>query len=106
LNALENLHHPLRRAHSEEYLMLSLELLQEIQATGDIFFPKNWLDANFLGYRSSTAVNTVNTFLEQRPEYNKQLRMKILQSTDTLFRANSMSLGDDKDPVRNAVDDN
>ena len=86
--------------------MLSLELLQEIQATGDIFFPKNWLDANFLSYRSSTAVNTVNSFLGQRPEYNKQLRMKILQSTDTLFRANSMSLGDDKDPVKNPVEEN
>jgi len=104
LSALENLHHPLRRAHSEEYLMLSLELLQEIQATGDIFFPKNWLDANFLSYRSSTAVNTVSSFLRQRPEYNKQLRMKILQSTDTLFRANSISLGDNKDPIENPAD--
>ena len=45
LDALENLHHPLRIAQSENYLLPSLELLEEIQTTGDIFFPSRWLDA-------------------------------------------------------------
>lgn len=97
LGALRNLHHPLRTDHSEQYLLLSLELLQEIQVTGDIFFPKRWLDATFANYRSSTAVHTVRTFLEKRPDYNDQLRMKILQSTDTLFRVNKISLADEKE---------
>ena len=88
LGALTNLHHPLRRAQSEKYLLPSLELLQEIQITGDIFFPTNWLDATFENHRSSTAVHTVNSFLAQRPDYNAQLRMKILQSADPMFRAN------------------
>ena len=38
-DALRNLHHPSRLAQSEKYLLPSLELLQEIQVTGDIFFP-------------------------------------------------------------------
>jgi len=91
LRALQNLHHPLRTGHSERYLLPSLALLQEIQVTGDIFFPKRWLDVTFANYRSSTAVHTVRSFLEARPDYNEQLRMKILQSTDMLFRANAIN---------------
>jgi len=90
LDALDNLHHPLRTADSEAYLLPSLELLTEIQVTGDIFFPKRWLDATLRNYRTSTAVATVRTFLEERPDYNRQLRMKILQSADMLFRANEL----------------
>ncbi|MDG2375106.1 MAG: hypothetical protein P8M18_02030, partial [Woeseiaceae bacterium] len=66
------------------------ELWTEIQVTGDIFFPKRWLDATLRNYRTSTAVITVRTFLEERPDYNHQLRMKILQSADMLFRANEL----------------
>ncbi len=87
LDALANLHHPVRTAASERYILPSLELLQEIQVTGDIFFPKRWLDETLRNYRSASAVTTVRTFLEERPDYNEQLRMKILQSADMLFRA-------------------
>jgi aminopeptidase N len=44
LEGLSYLHHPLRAPSSERYILPSLELLEEIQATGDIFFPKRWLD--------------------------------------------------------------
>ena len=91
LDALANLHHPLRIDESEEYLLPSLELLSEIQATGDIFFPKRWLDETLGNHRSSFAVLTVRNFLAERPEYNEQLRMKILQSAHQLFRANDLT---------------
>jgi aminopeptidase N len=94
LDALQNLHHPLRTEMSEHYLLPSLEILQEIQVTGDIFFPKRWLDATLGNYQSATAVRTVRNFLEERPEYNDQLRMKILQSADTLFRASVLAESD------------
>ena len=91
LDALANLHHPLRIAESEKYLLPSLELLSEIQATGDIFFPKRWLDETLGNHRSSSAVLTVRNFLKERPDYNDQLRMKILQSAHRLFRANELT---------------
>jgi aminopeptidase N len=94
LDALQNIHHPLRTDESEEYLLASLELLQEIQQTGDIFFPKRWLDVTLRNYRSGTAVHTVRTFLDERPDYNGQLRMKILQSADTMFRASTIAGAD------------
>lgn len=90
LAALNYLHHPLRAQQSEKYLIRSLEVLQEIQMTGDIFFPGRWLAANFKYYQSDSAVKTVRNFLAERPNYNKQLRMKILQETDPLFRANKI----------------
>lgn len=90
LSALEYLHHPLRKETSEKYLKKSLEILQEIQVTGDIFFPGRWLGASFRYYQSDTAVQTVKDFLNERPTYNYQLRLKILQETDQLMRANKM----------------
>ncbi len=91
VEALENLHHPLRIFQSEKYLLPSLELLEEIQSTGDIFFPSRWLDATLGNHRSSSAVATVNGFLASRPDYNAQLRAKILQAADPLFRANALT---------------
>ena len=93
LEALENLHHPLRIEASEPYIHPSLLLLEEIQVTGDIFFPKRWLDATLQNHRSATAVEQVRQFLRERPDYNQQLRMKILQSADMMYRANRLATG-------------
>ena len=87
LGALGYLHHPLRRAESEKYILPSLELLQEIQVTGDIFFPSRWLGSTLGNHISPDVVKTVRDFLKERPNYNEQLKMKILQSADMTFRA-------------------
>ena len=87
VTALGYLNHPLRADYSIKYLNESLELLQEIQLTGDIFFPKQWLDAVLGGYQSQEAANIVNQFLELNPNYPENLKGKILQSADFLFRA-------------------
>jgi aminopeptidase N len=90
LSGLNYLHHPLRAEQSEKYIQDSLEILQEIQMTGDIFFPGRWLSATLRYYQSDSAVETVRNFLNDRPDYNKQLKMKILQEADDLFRANKI----------------
>ena len=89
--ALGYLHHPLRQATSEKYLPASLELLQEIQRTGDIFFPYSWLQATLGSYQSATAAATVRAFLAAHPDYNPQLRAKLLQAADDLFRADKLA---------------
>ena len=53
LDGLDYLHHPLRAAASAKYVRPSLDLLWEIQKTGDIFFPKRWMDATLGGYRGA-----------------------------------------------------
>jgi len=87
LEALRYLHHPLRAKQSEKYILPSLEMLEEIQRTGDIFFPKRWLDATFSGHQSPTAAAIVRRFLADNPDLSPRLRAKVLQSADALFRA-------------------
>ena len=87
-SGLGALHHPLRSAHSRQFILPSLALVQEIQRTGDIFFPKGWLDSTLGGHNSVEAARIVRAFLEGlRPDYPARLRAKILQSADMLFRA-------------------
>jgi aminopeptidase N len=87
LDALGFLHHPLRAASSEHYIRPSLELLEEIQRTGDIFFPLGWLSATLGGHNTASAAATVQTFLDQRPDLPPRLRGKLLQAADPLFRS-------------------
>ncbi len=90
LAALGYLHHPLRVGTSEAYLHDSLALLEDIQRTGDIFFPARWTGVTLANYQSESAAKTVRDFLRERPDYNYQLKLKILQSADTLFRASKI----------------
>jgi aminopeptidase N len=62
-------------------------MLREIQRTGDIFFPKNWMDATLGGHNTRTATETVRNFLSSQKDYPIRLRRIILQSADELFRA-------------------
>ncbi len=88
LEGLGYLHHPLRAAASERYIGPSLDLLREIQRTGDIFFPKRWMDATLGGHASPAAAATVRTFLARLPaSYPPRLRMTIESAADQLFRA-------------------
>ncbi|MFK8041063.1 M1 family metallopeptidase [Congregibacter sp.] len=86
-DALRRLHDPTRLDHSAAYVLPSLELLEEIQVTGDIFFPSAWLNRSLGPHSAPSLASTVREFLENRPDYNPQLRMKILQAADPLFRA-------------------
>lgn len=86
-SALGYLHHPLRQQTSIHYLSNTLEVLQEIQKTGAIFFPDNWLRSTFSNYQAPEAFDIVNQFLLKNPDYNPILKNKILQATDNLKRA-------------------
>ncbi|QJD98383.1 aminopeptidase [Mucilaginibacter robiniae] len=88
--ALGYLHHPLRQSTSEKYLPESLNLLEEIQRTGDVFFPQSWLGAIFSNYQDQQAAQVVRSFLQTHPDYNPKLRDKLLQAADNLFRAQKL----------------
>jgi len=88
LEGLRYVHHPLREASSEKYIEPSLTMLREIQRTGDIFFPKRWMDATLGGHRSPAAAAIVRAFVDSLPpQYPLPLRRVILSSADDLFRA-------------------
>jgi len=88
LEGLRYLHHPLRASVAEKHIEPGLALLREIQRTGDIFFPKRWMDATLSGHQSPAAAATVRAFLDRLPpDYPDRLRKVILSSADDLFRA-------------------
>ncbi len=90
LSALYYLHHPLRQSTSVKYIPQSLALAEEIQKTGDIFFPQSWLSATLGSYQIPEAAQDVRTFLQAHPNYNPKLKGKILQAADNVFRAEKL----------------
>jgi aminopeptidase N len=88
LDAMRALNHPLRADASRKYIVPALGLVQEIQQTGDIFFPKRWADAALGGDRSAEAAAAVRSFIDGLPKnYPERLRWVLLSSADMLFRA-------------------
>jgi len=90
VDAVQYLHHRLRAGQSIHYIRPGLELLEEIQATGDIFFPRRWIGAILSGHQSPEAAAIVRQFLAERPEYPYRLRNKVLMAADLLFRVSAL----------------
>lgn len=84
--ALRYLNHALRDEYAVKYIYPALEALQEVQRTGDIFFPADWASALLSQHRSEAAYREVKRFLDERPGYPVLLKNKILQAADPLFR--------------------
>ena len=93
LGALTYLNHPLRQETSINYLKPSLELLDEIQKTGDIFFPKRWLSSTIGGYTSPEAYSIMKDFIAENPDLNPALLKKLLQASDDLRRVQLLQKG-------------
>ena len=85
--ALSNIHHPLRQKEGIKHFKSCLDVLKEIQLTGDIFFPKGWLSSSVGRYSSKEAFDILQGFFKENPNYNPILKMKLLQTTDNLSRA-------------------
>lgn len=88
--ALSNIHHPLRQNTAIKHLKSVLEKLEEVQLTGDIFFPKGWLSSSIGNYSSKEAYMVLDQFLEDNPNYSPILLKKLLQTTDNLKRAQNI----------------
>ena len=85
--ALNNIHHPLRQTSASKHLRPILGKLEEVQLTGDIFFPKRWLSSSLGNYSSIEAQNIVQEFINDNPNYKGSLINKLLQVSDDVFRA-------------------
>ncbi len=92
LDALYFLHHPAHPSQGKDLIKKSLEMTLEIQQTGDIFFPLNWLQATLQNYNDPEVARWVRDYLNNHPELPANLRLKVLQAADMIFR----STGKDK----------
>ncbi|MFO0282305.1 MAG: M1 family metallopeptidase [Acidobacteriota bacterium] len=84
LEGLALLFHPRRAAANEKFLAPALELLPEVQRTGDIFFPQRWAQVILESYRTLTAAALVRQVL---PSYNERLQRTLLVAADDLLWA-------------------
>ena len=69
-----------REPRNNQYVLSGLELLQEVQRTGDIFFPGYWVNALLGGHRSEEAKQTVEQFVKAHPDYPQKLKNKLLEA--------------------------
>jgi aminopeptidase N len=81
------MHHPLRHKTATKHLKRILEELEEVQLTGDIFFPKGWLASSIGNYSSKEPYDILQEFLSENANLKPSLRLKLLQTTDDLERA-------------------
>ena len=88
-SALSYLNHRTRQQEAVGYIRPALDILQEVQRTGDIFFPATWLRSLFSAHTSPEAKAEVDKFLSDNPGYPPMLTNKIKQQSDFLYRANS-----------------
>ncbi|WP_345142156.1 M1 family aminopeptidase [Flavobacterium ginsengiterrae] len=87
---LANVNHPLRQESAQKYIRFSLDLVDEIQRTGDIFFPKDWLDNTIGKYSSKYAFDEVQRFLKENPNFSPILKRKLFQAADLLYKAQNI----------------
>jgi aminopeptidase N len=85
-SALSYLNHRLIQERSLEYINPALNIIEQIQRTGDIFFPSNWLRALLGGHSSTAAKEIVAQFLIERGDLHPMLKLKVLQQSHHLNR--------------------
>lgn len=89
--ALSFMNHPLRQESAQKNLKLCLDLLEEVQRTGDIFLPKDWLNVTIGNYTSPYAFQVLQDYLKENPNLNPMLKRKLFQATDALYRAQKIN---------------
>ena len=85
LSALSLLCHYTRQDEAVRYIVPSLEALQEIQRTGDIFFPASWCKSLLSNQHGQEAKDIVDGYLESHPEMNPLLVTKVRQAEGYTF---------------------
>lgn len=84
--ALAYLNHPVRQKDAIAYIRPALEILPEVQKTGDIFFPTAWVRALLSGHTSVEAKAEVDHFFATYPDFPLMLSNKVKQQADHLYR--------------------
>ena len=74
------LNDPVREPWSNRYLEPGLDELEEIQRTGDIFFPGYWLSSLMEGHQSPEARETVVKWIDTHPQLAPALKNKLLEN--------------------------
>ncbi|MGL5272975.1 MAG: aminopeptidase, partial [Phocaeicola sp.] len=84
--ALTHLNNKVWKEGTIDYIRPGLEVMKEVQRTGDIFFPTAWARALLSGHHSVEAKKEVEAFFSDHAHYPTMLGTKIKQQADHLYR--------------------
>lgn len=84
-SVLRLLNDRVREPQSNRYLKPGLDVLLEVQQTGDIFFPGNWLSALLGDHHSQEAKSMVEGFIREHPDYPEKLMNKLKENAYSLL---------------------
>jgi aminopeptidase N len=88
LAGLDLLNDPLREAHARRFVPRLLAMLGEIHATGDLFFPEDWLAFGLGGHGSPEVAAAVRAHADALPpDVPPALRPLLLRMADPVQRA-------------------
>ena len=77
LHALRLLSDDTREPHNNSYILESLNALEYIQQSSDIFFAGNWLNTLLARHKSREALHITRQFMDQHPTLQQNLFNKI-----------------------------
>ena len=74
------LNDPTREPFNNRYLVTGLDALEEVQRTGDIFFPGYWLSGLLSGHKSDAAKRFVRQWIDTHSDLNPALMNKLKEN--------------------------
>jgi aminopeptidase N len=77
----------IREPQANRYITPALDELQEIQRTGDIFFPGDWLYCLLSGHKSEEAKQLVLSWIAAHHAYPVALMNKLKENAYFLLRS-------------------
>ena len=75
-----------REPFSNRYIVQGLDALEDVQRTGDIFFPGYWLSGLLSGHNSNEAKAIVRQWIEVHPDLEPALMNKLKENAYWLLR--------------------
>ena len=80
------LNHPVREPFSNRYIVPALDALEDVQRTGDIFFPGNWLSGLLSGHKSNEAKQLLRQWIDAHSDLEPALMNKLKENAYWLLR--------------------
>lgn len=74
-----------REPFNNRFIRPGLDILEEVQQTGDIFFPLDWCNALLGGHKTKESKAEVERFMKDNPNYPTSLKNKLLQAAFMLL---------------------
>ena len=85
-HTLQLLNSDVYEPQSNSYIEPSIQSLEYLQQTSDVFFPEKWMKALMGDHKSKEAAQIVENYLKSHPDYPDNLRNKVLEASWILMK--------------------